>query len=72
VFEKRHHEIDSKLEELKNILIKYYPDNGSNHLLTEVLFDILSCEIDIESHNKVEDYLFVPVVEAIENKMAHP
>ena len=69
VFQKRHNEIDSKLDELKNILIKYFPDNGSNHLLTEVLFDILSCEIDIVSHNKVEDYFFIPAVEAIERKL---
>jgi len=69
IFQERHNEIDSKLEELKNILIKYYPDKGSNHLLTEVLFDILSCEIDIISHNKVEDYFFIPALEAIENKL---
>lgn len=68
VFQERHNEIDSKLEELKNILIKYYPAEGSNHLLTEVLFDILSCEIDLASHNRVEDYLFVPAIEAMEQK----
>jgi regulator of cell morphogenesis and NO signaling len=66
VFKGRHNEIDSKLEELKNIIVKYYPAKGSNHLLTEVLLDILSCEIDIVSHNRVEDYLFVPAVEVIE------
>ena len=68
VFQERHNEIDSKLVELKNILIKYYPAKGSNHLLTEVLFDILSCEIDLASHNRVEDYLFVPAIEDIERK----
>ncbi len=70
IFQHRHNEIDSKLEELKNIIIKYYPDKGSNHLLTDVLFDILSCEIDIASHNRVEDYLFVPAIKAIEEKLA--
>lgn len=69
VFEDRHNEIDSKLEELKNILIKYYPAEGNNYLLTEVLFDILSCEIDLASHNRVEDYLFVPAIEAMEQKL---
>jgi len=69
IFQQRHNEIDSKLEELKNILIKYYPAKGNNHLLTEVLFDILSCEIDLASHNRVEDYLFVPSIEAIERKI---
>jgi len=32
------------------------------------LFDILSCEIDLASHNQVEDYLFVPAIEDIERK----
>ena len=68
VFHNRHNEIDSKLAELKNILIKYYPAKGSNHLLTEVLFDIYSCEIDLATHNQVEDYLFTPAVESVERK----
>jgi len=68
VFQDRHNEIDSKLIELKNILIKYYPAKGNNYLLTEVLFDILSCEVDIASHNQVEDYLFIPAVEELERK----
>jgi len=68
VFQNRHNEIDSKLAELKNILIKYYPAKGSNHLLTEVLFDIYSCEIDLATHNQVEDYLFTPAVESVERK----
>lgn len=68
VFQKRHSEIDSKLEELKNILIKYFPDKGSNYLLTEVLFDILSCELDIVSHNRVEDFLFIPAIKSLEKK----
>jgi regulator of cell morphogenesis and NO signaling len=68
VFQDRHNEIDSKLVELKNILVKYFPAKVSNYLLTEVLFDILSCEIDLATHNQVEDYLFIPTVEALEQK----
>jgi regulator of cell morphogenesis and NO signaling len=68
VFEDRHSEIDSRLVELKNILIRYFPSKGSNHLLTEVLFDILSCEKDLASHNQVEDYLFAPAIEVVEQK----
>jgi regulator of cell morphogenesis and NO signaling len=68
IFRSKHNEIDSKLEELKNILIKYYPAKENNYLLTEVLFDILLCEKDLASHNRVEDFLFVPTIEAIEQK----
>lgn len=69
IFYDRHNEIDSKLKELKSILIKYYPAKGTNYLLTEVLFDILLCEKDLASHNQVEDYLFVPAVEMLEKKL---
>ena len=69
VFEQKHNQIDSKMIDLKNILLKYYPSKGSNHLLTEVLFDIYACEKDLASHNEVEDLLFVPAVKVIEQKI---
>lgn len=69
IYKKKHHEIDSTLAELKNILIKYFPAKGNNHLLTEVLFDILSCEKDLNLHNRVEDYFFSPAIEALEQKL---
>ena len=69
VFRNHHNDIESKLVELKNILIKYYPDNGNSYLLTEVLFDIFSCEMDLATHNQVEDFLFIPEVEAVERKI---
>jgi regulator of cell morphogenesis and NO signaling len=72
IFHSRHNEIDSKLIELKNILVKYYPAKGNNLLLTEVLFEILSCEVDLATHNQVEDYLFIPAVEALEQKSKLP
>lgn len=68
-FEEHHSDVDSKLAELKNILIKYYPSNGQNYKLNDVLFDLLWCEKDLAMHNQVEDFFFVPVIEAIEQKM---
>ena len=59
---------NSDLTELKNIILKYYPEQGNNHLLNAVLFDIFSCEEDLSSHCKIEDFLFVPVVRQLEKK----
>ncbi len=67
-FEAHHTDIDSKLAELKKILIKHYPAKGISYQLNDVLFDLLSCEKDLKAHNKVEDFFFVPLVEAIEKK----
>lgn len=65
IFRKKHDQIDLKLNELKNILIKYYPGPSSN-LLNSVLFDIFSCEKDLASHCMMEDRLFVPAILEIE------
>ena len=65
IFRKRHDQIEMKIVELKNILIKYYPGAGSN-LLNSVLFDIFATEQDLASHNHVEDYLFMPAILALE------
>lgn len=67
VFRKKHDQIDYKLTELKNILIKYYPGQSSN-LLNSVLFDIFSCERDLASHCKMEDNLFTPAILEIEKR----
>ena len=67
-FARRHDQIDATLTELKNIIIKYYPAKGNNHLLNAVLFDIFSCEQDLASHCRVEDYLFVPAVLRLEKE----
>ena len=65
IFRKHHDQIEMKIIELKNILIKYYPGPGSN-LLNSVLFDIFATEQDLASHNHVEDYLFVPAILTLE------
>ena len=54
--------------ELKNILIKYYPGAGTN-MLNSVLFDIFATEEDLASHTRVEDYLFVPAILALEKQL---
>jgi regulator of cell morphogenesis and NO signaling len=69
VFEKNHESIDSKLTDLKNILIKYFPAQYPNYLLNEVLFDLSDCEKDLEKHNRVEDYFFVPITETLEKTL---
>ena len=69
MFVRHHDHIDEKLTELKNSIIKYYPDTKKAHLMNAVLFDIFNCEKDLASHNQVEDYLFVPAVLQLENEV---
>ena len=69
VFVRRHNQIETKLTELKNILVKYYPVKANNNLLNSVLFDIYACEKDLCSHCHVEDYMFVPLIMELEKKV---
>lgn len=68
VFAKKHNQIETKLTELKNIIIKYYPAKANNNLLNSALFDIYSCEKDLCAHCRVEDYIFVPLIVELEKK----
>ena len=61
--------LESKLTELKNIIIKYYPEKENNNKLNAVLFDIFNCEHDLASHCQVEDYMFVPAVAQLERRL---
>lgn len=67
IFSRRHDRIESKITELKNILIKYYPD-GTGYELTSVLHNIFSTEADLASHNHIEDHLLVPLIKFLEQK----
>lgn len=64
IFRRHHDQIEARLRELKNIIIKYYP-SGNTVELNGVLFDIFSCEHELASHNAVEDEIFIPAVERL-------
>ncbi|MCI5647769.1 MAG: LuxR C-terminal-related transcriptional regulator [Bacteroidales bacterium] len=70
-FSKSHVGVDKKLQELKNIIIKYYRPQatGTDELMNMLLFDIVSCENDLRKHCELEDALFVPVVEQLETEV---
>lgn len=63
-----HRPIASKLNELKEVFICHYGGISGN-MLNSVLYDIVTCENDLLSHCRVEDSLFVPVVQKLENNL---
>ena len=68
VFSKRHDQIESRLNELRDILIKYYK-GATGHAFNAVLFDIFTCAEDLREHNEVEDALLVPLIEQLEKQV---
>jgi regulator of cell morphogenesis and NO signaling len=68
-FSKHHRQIDQKLKELKNIIIKYLPSDGlHNNILSATLYDIYNNEEWLSQHAEVEDNMFIPAIHDLELK----
>jgi len=68
-FSKHHGQIDTKLTELKNIIIKYLPSDGlHNNQLMATLYNIYNCEEWLRQHAEVEDDIFIPAIRRLEKQ----
>lgn len=66
-FQKHHSNIEEKINDLKNIIIKYLPDNGTLEELNALLFDLFELEDDFSKHTLIEDRILVTLVLELEN-----
>ena len=57
--------------ELKKILIKYSPVDTNRTKLNALLYQIYDCEKELDAHCKAEDYIFVPAVHDLKEKILH-
>lgn len=69
IFQKQHNQIESRLNELRDILLKYYTGK-TGHAFNATLFNIFTCAEDLRQHNVLEDVLLVPLIEKIERAKA--
>ncbi|MDR0605558.1 MAG: hemerythrin domain-containing protein [Bacteroidales bacterium] len=67
-FEKNHSNIEDKLTDLINILIKYLPENDRNKERENVLFNIFLFAKDLNKHILIENKVLVPCVKLIEEQ----
>ena len=70
-FSRNHVPLDDSLRELKRILIQYNPDCANVNELNAVLYQIYCCEDELDSHCRIEDYIFVPAVYHLEERLRH-
>lgn len=68
-FSKKHGQTDMQLRELKNIIIKYLPNDAHhNNRLTATLYDIYNNEEWLAQHSLIEEQIFIPAVRNLEQK----
>ena len=65
-FESNHSNIEDKLNDLMNILIKYLPANIFPKERIEISLDIMEVTSDLSCHTLVEERVLVPFVEMME------
>ena len=69
-FSKHHDQVEDKLGELKNIIIKYLPsDDLHNNQLTATLYDIYNNEEWLRQHAIVEEQIFIPTIRMLEKRL---
>lgn len=67
-FEHNHSNISEKLNDLKNIIIKYLPEEQSTALRFNLLNDIFAVEADLRKHSLIENRLLIPLVGIMEKE----
>lgn len=65
-FEKEHSYMDDKMDDLKNIIIKYLPPNYDQNRGNAFLSNLFLFEKDLKNHSRIEDHILIPKVKQLE------
>jgi regulator of cell morphogenesis and NO signaling len=67
IFKERHNDIEEKMQDLKQILMKYVSSLKDQQLMTNILLELYICQEELEAHTYIEDGLIIPRVRQIES-----
>lgn len=68
-YEEEHSDIEAKLFDLKNILIKYLPTPKDSYLRNQVLTELFTLEQDLSDHARIENLVLVPQITQMEKTL---
>ena len=63
-----HNDIDDKITDLKNIVMKYLPEDMPGSRMMETLSMLFLLREDLQSHTAVEDNILMPMIKILEEK----
>ncbi len=67
-YKDHHDDIEIKLTDLKNLLIKYLPSRDDRLIRRKLLFLLSEVEFDLNIHSKIEELILIPLAIQLENK----
>ena len=65
-YKEHHNDIEEKLNDLKNLLIKYLPQKNDQQIRRKLFLDLSELEYDLNIHSKIEDLILIPLVAKME------
>ena len=66
IFQNEHDDIEEKLFDLKNIIIKYLPQPKDSKLCNKLLYELFNLEQDLNDHSRIEEKVLVPKIREME------
>jgi regulator of cell morphogenesis and NO signaling len=66
-YKEQHNDIEEKLTDIKNLLIKYLPIRNDQQIRRKLLFSLFELEYDLMIHTQIEDNILIPLVEKMEH-----
>ncbi len=64
-----HSNIEEKLDDLKQLLIKHFPPTSDRFYRNQILFELFDLEYDLNDHNGLEERLLTPIVRTLEKEV---
>ncbi|MBN2668995.1 MAG: hemerythrin domain-containing protein [Bacteroidales bacterium] len=66
-YQKEHEDVEEKLYDLKNIIIKYLPVPENAETYNAILIKLFKLEKDLNEHSRIEENVIIPKVSEMEN-----
>jgi regulator of cell morphogenesis and NO signaling len=68
-YEEEHDNMEEKLFDLKNIMIKYLPEPFNHETVNRIIAELFWLEKDLHDHARIEDKVLVPKVKELESRL---
>jgi regulator of cell morphogenesis and NO signaling len=65
-YREHHNDIEEKLTDLNNLLIKYMPQKNDQQVRRKLLLCLFELEYDLKIHSQIEETILIPMVEKME------
>jgi len=65
-YREHHNDIEEKLTDLNNLLIKYIPQKNDHQIRRKLLLILFELEYDLKIHSLIEETILIPMVEKME------